>query len=311
METRDSSNEINLINDLKKRFVNLNYSDNLKKMRALVRDCIKYLSHYEDNEYNQVQNTIHVLKAAVDYNLKDNRTSAFGFAKPMFKDLEFGNEMSLLKDNYNKLLLTYGIAFCRDYKLAQSVLENLEKSFEFYNVEEKVKNDTQKWAYINFCEILTHTKIYEKLPEEKLAEVKSLFRKYDDKARDILIDEGTDKLLLSILFIKEQQFYTGKPERKKAIKQEFSVAELINKTEEAAEIKVDDFPVIIKNIGLIMAREREARKISQEQLAEILGFTLEYISLMENGKRNITLKTVIIICKLFKLSVDELIVLNP
>ncbi|MCL1924912.1 MAG: helix-turn-helix domain-containing protein [Defluviitaleaceae bacterium] len=96
----------------------------------------------------------------------------------------------------------------------------------------------------------------------------------------------------------------------KALKKEFRVADLIDRKEEAIEIQVKEYPAIVKHIGLMISKERQLRGVSQEKLAELLGFSIEYISLMERGKRNITLKTIITICKLFDLSIDELVKLE-
>jgi transcriptional regulator with XRE-family HTH domain len=48
--------------------------------------------------------------------------------------------------------------------------------------------------------------------------------------------------------------------------------------------------------GKILQEERKAKKISQEKLAKLTGLDRTFISLIENGKRNPTLTTILKIC---------------
>jgi len=47
---------------------------------------------------------------------------------------------------------------------------------------------------------------------------------------------------------------------------------------------------ILKKFGLIIRKIREEKKLSQEQLSELSGLDRTYISSVERGKRNISLK---------------------
>jgi transcriptional regulator with XRE-family HTH domain len=47
---------------------------------------------------------------------------------------------------------------------------------------------------------------------------------------------------------------------------------------------------------------------SQEKLAELTGFHRTYIGLIENGKRNISLRNIAIFAKCFQLEVFELFI---
>ena len=53
--------------------------------------------------------------------------------------------------------------------------------------------------------------------------------------------------------------------------------------------KFDTLEVILKNIGLNIQNTRKSRAMSQVELAEIAGVDRAYISLIENGKQNITM----------------------
>jgi len=53
---------------------------------------------------------------------------------------------------------------------------------------------------------------------------------------------------------------------------------------------------------------RENHKLSQTKLGEKLGgFSRQYVSDMENGKRNISLKTAKVLAKIFKVSIEKFI----
>ncbi|MCL1924936.1 MAG: helix-turn-helix domain-containing protein [Defluviitaleaceae bacterium] len=299
------------IEHLQREFLNLGSNQNIKRMIVLRRKCEVYLIHTGDNNYKHIENTMHALKALIIYNLTDKRKPTYELAKPMLKNLEFGQNKMSLENNYNKLLLSYGIGLCENYLQAYTILKSLENTFLLDQDDAKkgVRIQTLSWSYVNFCELLLHIKIFNNPTDEELIKITHLFRQSAEKAKKILILDGNIKAL-SILLLKESQFYTGIPSRKKAVKKEFSILEVVETSKLVCEFGDVDYPNIVKNIGLIMGRERIIRGITQEQLAEMLGFTLEYISLMETGKRNITLKTILSLCKLFDLQISEMIPFN-
>lgn len=51
---------------------------------------------------------------------------------------------------------------------------------------------------------------------------------------------------------------------------------------------------------------REARKMSQEDIAQILGMTRVNVSHFELGKQGVSLEQALILSKLFKISLDKL-----
>lgn len=62
-------------------------------------------------------------------------------------------------------------------------------------------------------------------------------------------------------------------------------------------------------IGTNVRRVRLERGLTQEQLAELSGFTQHYLSGLEQGKRNPTVVTVFEIAQ--ALGVDHLVLLTP
>ena len=58
--------------------------------------------------------------------------------------------------------------------------------------------------------------------------------------------------------------------------------------------------------GKILQEERKAKKISQEKFAKLTGLDRTFISLIENGKRNPTLITILKICSALKISPSKL-----
>jgi len=48
--------------------------------------------------------------------------------------------------------------------------------------------------------------------------------------------------------------------------------------------------------GKILQEERKAKNVSQEKLAKLTGLDRTFISLIENGKRNLSFTTILKIC---------------
>ena len=60
----------------------------------------------------------------------------------------------------------------------------------------------------------------------------------------------------------------------------------------------------LEKFGAVVRRLRNKRGISQEKLAELSGLHRTYISLLERGKRNISLLTIIKVAKGLKVPVN-------
>jgi len=58
--------------------------------------------------------------------------------------------------------------------------------------------------------------------------------------------------------------------------------------------------------GRIIREERKAKKISQEKLSKLTGLDRTFISLIENGKRNPTLATILKISAALEISPSEI-----
>lgn len=58
--------------------------------------------------------------------------------------------------------------------------------------------------------------------------------------------------------------------------------------------------------GKIIQAERKAKKISQEKLSKLTGLDRTFISLIENGKRNPTLSTILKISSALEIPPSEL-----
>ena len=59
------------------------------------------------------------------------------------------------------------------------------------------------------------------------------------------------------------------------------------------------------NIGKRIQATRMENKISQKEMADFLGISLNYISRLENGKTKIELKTFIKICDILNISIYD------
>ena len=59
--------------------------------------------------------------------------------------------------------------------------------------------------------------------------------------------------------------------------------------------------------GRVIAEERARQRLSQEQLAEAIGSINVYISLLENGQRQPSLNTVILLAESLKIAPAELV----
>jgi transcriptional regulator with XRE-family HTH domain len=60
-------------------------------------------------------------------------------------------------------------------------------------------------------------------------------------------------------------------------------------------------------IGNLIREIRKSKSISQEQLSERSGLDRSFISMLERGKKNPTLSTLIKLCKALDVSLTELI----
>lgn len=60
-------------------------------------------------------------------------------------------------------------------------------------------------------------------------------------------------------------------------------------------------------IGQQIKRVREEARLTQEQLSEILDCSLQYISLMENGRYGISLKMLRKLCETLNVSSDSIL----
>lgn len=63
---------------------------------------------------------------------------------------------------------------------------------------------------------------------------------------------------------------------------------------------------ILKQFGLKVRQNRLKKKLSQEKLAELANLHRTYISQIESGKRNISLKNIEKIAKALNIKVKEL-----
>ena len=61
------------------------------------------------------------------------------------------------------------------------------------------------------------------------------------------------------------------------------------------------------NIGKRIQATRMENKISQKEMADFLGISLNYISRLENGKTKIELKTFIKICDFLNISIYDVL----
>jgi len=252
IDMQNKSND-DLIYELRGRFINLKYNHDVKKMKVLQADCEEYFNNYEDNGHNHILNTIHALKALIDYNINDNRESAYKNILPMLENFEFGKKEGLFESPYNRYLLVYSIMLFKNYQQADELLTVIEKSFETYPIEEDLKIESLSWAYINFIEILLHSKLCSRTTDREVEEIKILFWRKIDIAREIILKENRQDLL-AILTIKEAQFHLSEfsprdskyltEMRKNLIQQEFEFWE-----------NIDDYPDIFDTIKSMYSKK--------------------------------------------------------
>ena len=65
--------------------------------------------------------------------------------------------------------------------------------------------------------------------------------------------------------------------------------------------------IVFSNIGKRIQATRIENKISQKEMADFLGISLNYISKLENGKTNIDLKTFMKICDFLNISIYDVL----
>jgi transcriptional regulator with XRE-family HTH domain len=69
---------------------------------------------------------------------------------------------------------------------------------------------------------------------------------------------------------------------------------------------MNEFQLFIK-VGQNIRKIREGKNISQQELAALCNFEKSNMSRIEAGRTNLTLKTLLTICKVLSVSVKELV----
>ena len=64
---------------------------------------------------------------------------------------------------------------------------------------------------------------------------------------------------------------------------------------------------ILRKLGAAVKSRRHERGITQEALAEVLGVSISYVSLIERGGRNPPFTTVVVIARALGVTVRELL----
>lgn len=62
---------------------------------------------------------------------------------------------------------------------------------------------------------------------------------------------------------------------------------------------------IRQRIGHIIVELRKTRGISQRQICEYSGLSQKYVSDIENGKRNLGIDTIVMLCNFFNISIGD------
>ena len=171
----------------------------------------------------------------------------------MLNNLEFGKKANIFESPYNRCLLISSIALSESYKQASDILKIVENSFDVYPVKESQKAENLSWLYINFIEILLHSKLCSQTTDREIGEIKILFFRVINTAREIILKENRQDLL-AILAIKESQFYLSEfsprdskhlaKMRKNLIQQEFEFWE-----------NLDDYPDIFDTIKSMYSKK--------------------------------------------------------
>lgn len=64
---------------------------------------------------------------------------------------------------------------------------------------------------------------------------------------------------------------------------------------------------LLKEIGLRVRTQRESLKYTREELAELLGISVNFCSEIENGKKGMSIETLSKVAKVLHLSVDYIV----
>lgn len=74
-----------------------------------------------------------------------------------------------------------------------------------------------------------------------------------------------------------------------------------------ANQRLDEQSLFLKRFGARLKTLRQARNLTQEELAEAAGFSRSYYTEMETGKRNVSLLNLQRLAKCLNIKVSELI----
>lgn len=68
---------------------------------------------------------------------------------------------------------------------------------------------------------------------------------------------------------------------------------------------------ILSEISNNIRKYRKLNKLTQEKMAELLYVDKQYYAQLERGERNFTIEKIVNACKIFHITVDKIISINP
>ncbi|MCL2591924.1 MAG: helix-turn-helix domain-containing protein [Defluviitaleaceae bacterium] len=295
---------------LMERFRRLAGNHDVEELNSLKKDIEKYLENYEDHDDKRMENTLCLIKAWINYKLKDDLKSSYELIVPVLENLKFDN----LESNYNKMLLISSITVCKDYSHALELVFRLEESVSTPSIDESIRTQVILHSYLNFAEILLNTKFFIELSSDEEIEVNNLFAEYAEKIRKICFEKDSYEGIHALITLKEGIFHKDRTLQNKAVK-------MANELEEDEIMKViehnlDKYKLmgtIVKvrsfneRFGNRVRQERKRRNLSTNELAKMIGLSNVSINALERGERATTPEKIVYIAQTFGLTVNDLL----
>ena len=299
------------LKSLRARFLSLTDTADINKMTELQRDFQKYLKTNEDNEYNQCINTINVLKALIKYEETYDGTRAYHLVKPMLVDFEFGKKIEYLEGNYNKKLLIMSISVSGSFRQAIQIVEDLEKSFEIYPTTQEVENEFRVFTYINFTSKLLYDKTTIRHTPEEALRMQKLFVQYMARARQFCEKMGKEDWL-AILNFRSGLFFDNSEMLSHGMylarsAEEHEIYKSFHRDFDMHVDMQDMRKTLAKNVGKRIRGEREDRGLSVSELAKFIEVSPNALTQFEQGKRDISLGSLLVVSYLFNIPLQELV----
>ena len=298
--------------ELMDRFLDLRDNLNIRQLQSFQEDLEEYLNNYEDSLDKRIENTCHLVKSWINYRKTDELESSYELVLPMLMNLEVDTTLKYTENNYNKWLLVVSVGVCKDYNRALQIVKILEKSLEVYPTEKRRENRVKIYAYVNLMEVLSNTKRNNPISGDGCREIEDLFSTYAEKAKKLCREIDMYDMYAIITF-NESNLYNIPIQDKESITESIFEEDVFCEEAKNASSESEVISIMLdgsnykKKIGARIRREREALRMSLEELAGMVGISSAFLGLIERGNRGVKIDKLARFADIFGLTVNDFV----